>query len=132
MPMARVFACLALLGVFAVPAAAQARVDDRWQITLDNGGVVWDVRLKQLSGDQLQVSQQDSLIAVKVGDIREMRRFRKSEMQVGQGSTAGAMAALTGSDDEVFDFAPLDFGGRLRAVQQILLQSPTTQGPPSQ
>ena len=129
--MSRVFACLALLGVLAAPAVAQAPSDDRWQITLENGGIVWDVRLKQLTDDQLQVSQQDSLLAVKVGDIREMRRFRKSEMQIGQGTTAGAMAALTGSDDEVFDFAPLDFSGRLRAVQQIMLQRPSTTAPPS-
>ena len=129
--MSRVFACLALLGVFAVPAAGQTKGEDRWQITLENGGIVWDVRLKQLTDDQLQVSQQDSLFAVKVGDIREMRRFRKSEMQIGQGTTAGAMAALTGSDDEVFDFAPLDFSGRLRAVQQIMLQRPSTTAPPS-
>jgi hypothetical protein len=110
---------------------AQTPSDDRWQITLENGGIVWDVRLKQLTDDQLQVSQQDSLFALKVGDIREMRRFRKSEMQLGQGNTAGAMAALTGSDDEVFDFAPLDFTGRLRAVQQIMLQRPSTTTPPS-
>ena len=129
--MSRVFACLALLGVLAAPAMAQTTSDDRWQITLENGGIVWDVRLKQLTDDQLQVSQQDSLFAVKVGDIREMRRFRKSEMQIGQGTTAGAMAALTGSDDEVFDFAPLDFGSRLRAVQQIMLQRPSTTAPPS-
>ena len=129
--MSRVFACLALLGVLAAPAMAQTTSDDRWQITLENGGIVWDVRLKQLTDDQLQVSQQDSLLAVKVGDIREMRRFRKSEMQIGQGTTAGAMAALTGSDDEVFDFAPLDFSGRLRAVQQIMLQRPSTTAPPS-
>ena len=129
--MSRVFACLALLGVLAAPAMAQTPSDDRWQITLESGGNVWDVRLKQLTDDQLQVSQQDSLFAVKVGDIREMRRFRKSEMQIGQGTTAGAMAALTGSDDEVFDFAPLDFSGRLRAVQQIMLQRPSTTAPPS-
>jgi hypothetical protein len=129
--MSRVFACLALLGVLAAPAMAQTPSDDRWQITLENGGIVWDVRLKQLTDDQLQVSQQDSLFAVKVGDIREMRRFRKSEMQIGQGTTAGAIAALTGSDDEVFDFAPLDFCGRLRAVQQIMLQRPSTTAPPS-
>ena len=129
--MSRVFACLALMGVLAAPAVAQTKSDDRWQITLENGGIVWDVRLKQLTDDQLQVSQQDSLIAVKVGEIKEMRRFRKSEMQIGEGTTAGAMAALTGADDEVFDFAPLDFGGRLRAVQQIMLQRPTTTAPPA-
>jgi hypothetical protein len=127
--MSRLFACLALLGVLSVPAEAQSKSDDRWQITLEKGGIVWDVRLKQLVEDRLEVTQQDSVIAVKVGDIREMRRFRKSDMQIGAGTTAGAMAALTGADDEVFDFGPLDFGARMRAVQQILLQRPAAPAP---
>jgi len=127
--MSRLYACLVLLAALAVPAEAQSKSDDRWQITLENGGIVWDVRLKQLVDDRLEVTQQDSVIAVKVGDIREMRRFRKSDMQIGAGTTAGAMAALTGADDEVFDFGPLDFGGRLRAVQQIMLQRPAAPAP---
>jgi len=127
--MSRLFACLVLLAALAVPAEAQSKSDDRWQLTLENGGIVWDVRLKQLVDDRLEVTQQDSVIAVKVGDIREMRRFRKSDMQIGAGTTAGAMAALTGADDEVFDFGPLDFGARMRAVQQILVQRPAAPAP---
>jgi hypothetical protein len=127
--MSRVFACLALLGVLALPVEAQSKSDDRWQLTLEDGGIVWDVRLQQLTEDRLSVTQQDSVIVVKVGEIREMRRFRKSDMQIGAGATGGAMAALTGADDEVFDFGPLDFGGRVRAVQQILLQRPAAPAP---
>jgi hypothetical protein len=127
--MSRLFACLAVLAALTVPAEAQSKSDDRWQITLENGGIVWDVRLKQLVDDRLEVTQADSVVAVKVGEIREMRRFRKSDMQIGAGTTAGAMAALTGSDDEVFDFGPLDFGARMRAVQQILLQRPAAPAP---
>lgn len=127
--MSRLFACLVLLATLAVPAEAQSKSDDRWQITLENGGIVWDVRLKQLVDDRLEVTQADSVVAVKVGEIREMRRFRKSDMQIGEGTTAGAMAALTGVDDEVFDFGPLDFGARMRAVQQILLQRPAPPTP---
>jgi hypothetical protein len=123
--MTRATGLLALLLTLltAVPAAAQSAAGDRWQITLDSGEIVWDVRLRQLADDRLEVTQRDSLITVKVGEIKEMRRFRKSEMQLGQG-TAGAMAALTGADDEVFDLGPLDFAQRLRAVQQIVLQHP--------
>jgi hypothetical protein len=127
--MSRLFACLVLLAALAVPAEAQSKSDDRWQITLEDGGIVWDVRLKQLVDDRLEVTQSDSVVAVKVGEIREMRRFRKSDMQIGEGTTAGAMAALTGVDDEVFDFGPLDFGARMRAVQQILLQRPAPPAP---
>ena len=47
---------IALLG--AGPLAAQ---DNRWQITLDGGEYVWDVRLDRLAGDSLFVRQADSL-----------------------------------------------------------------------
>jgi hypothetical protein len=43
-------------------------------------------------------------------------------MQLGDG--AGAMSALTGSDDEIYDFTPLDFAERVRAIQKILLDHP--------
>jgi hypothetical protein len=42
------------------------------------------------------------------------------------------MAALMGSDDEVYDLTPLEFPDRLRAVQKIFLYHPpdsTTTGP---
>jgi hypothetical protein len=129
--MTRRLALVALLLAAAPPAAAAAQSTpsaDRWQITMDSGEIVWDVRLQALRDDNLEVTQRDSLITVKVGGIKELRRFRKSEMQLGQG-TAGAMAALTGADDEVFDLALLDFGARLRAVQQILLARAPGGGP---
>jgi hypothetical protein len=44
-------------------------------------------------------------------------------MQVG-GPAGGAMGALMGSDDEVYDLTTLEFPERLRAVQRILLYHP--------
>jgi hypothetical protein len=44
-------------------------------------------------------------------------------MRLGDG--AAAMSALTGSDDEVYDFSPLDFAERLRAMQKIFLYHPS-------
>jgi hypothetical protein len=132
--MTRRAALVALLLAAAPPAVAAAQgtppttSTDRWQITMDSGEIVWDVRLKALRDDNLDVTQHDSLITVKAGEIKELRRFRKSEMQLGEG-TGGAMAALTGADDEVFDLALLDFGARLRAVQQILLARAPGGGP---
>jgi hypothetical protein len=42
----------------------------------------------------------------------------------------GAMPALMGSDDEVYDLSPLEFADRLRAVQKIFLYHPPEGAPP--
>jgi hypothetical protein len=114
-------AALSLVALGATPLAAQQ--DDRWQITLDQERYVWDVRLVRLDGDSLVVRQADSSLSVPVERITEMRLIRKSEMQLGDG--AMAMSALTGSDDEVYDFTPLEFADRVRAIQKIFLYHPS-------
>ena len=114
---------VALLLALAQTARAQ---DDRWQVTLDDERYVWDIRLVRLDGDSLMVRQSDSLVAVPVAHINEIRLIRKSEMQLGgEGAAAGAMNALVGGDDEIYDLTPLDFADRLRTVQKILLLHPT-------
>jgi hypothetical protein len=42
----------------------------------------------------------------------------------GGGATAGAMNALVGGDDEIYDLTPLEFADRLRTIQKILLLHP--------
>jgi hypothetical protein len=113
---------LAVLGLAAgaTSLSAQTKGDDRWQLTLENGQYIWDVRLVKLDGQNLVYTQADSTGQISVGDITEVRRIRKSEVRLDEGA-AGSMAALTGADDEVYDFRTLDFDGRLRAVQNILL-----------
>ena len=116
---------LALLLALAQTARAQ---DDRWQVTLDDERYVWDIRLVRLEGDSLVVRQSDSLVSVPVAHINEIRLIRKSEVHVGAGGAgggAGAMSALVGGDDEVYDLTPLEFGDRLRTIQKILLLHPT-------
>jgi hypothetical protein len=113
---------LVALAALTSPLLAQ---DDRWQITLDNDQYVWDIRLVRLDGDSLVVRQSDSLVNVPVAQIRELRLIRKSEVQLGAGATAGAMSALVGGDDEVYDLTPLEYADRLRTVQKILLMHPT-------
>jgi hypothetical protein len=110
-----------LLALAAPPLAAQ---DDRWQVTLDGQEYVWDVRLVQLSGDSLVVRQADSLRSLPVERISEMRLIRKSEMQLGEAAAGGAIGALMGADDEIYDFSPLEFAERMRAIQKILLNRP--------
>ena len=46
-------------------------------------------------------------------------------MPAGPAARAGAMSALVGGDDEVYDLTPLEFGDRLRTIQKILLLHPT-------
>jgi hypothetical protein len=112
---------LVALAALASPLLAQ---DDRWQITLDGDQYVWDIRLVRLDGDSLIVRQADTLLRVPVAQIKELRLIRKSEVQLGTGATAGAMNALVGGDDEVYDLTTLEYADRIRAVQKILLLHP--------
>ncbi|HEX3234360.1 MAG TPA: hypothetical protein VHR41_09180 [Gemmatimonadales bacterium] len=116
---------LAFLLATAPRLAGQSAPDERWQVTLDDGRYVWDIRLVKLEGDSLVVRQSDSLLGVPVAHITEVRLIRKSEVQMGGGGDmAGAMSALMGGDDEVYDLSPLEFAERMRTIQKILLNHP--------
>ena len=106
----------------SLTAQETRNADDRWQLTLADGSYLWDVRLVKLAGDTIHVRGRDSTAAVTVAQVNEFRLIRKSEMQLG--TPGGAMAALTGADDEVYDLTPLEFADRLRAVQKIFLDHP--------
>jgi hypothetical protein len=129
--MARLALLLSALAL--VPGAMRAQdtpkpSDDRWQIGLENGQYIWDIRLVRLKGDSLVFRQADTLGTVSVQQIGELRLIQKSTMRIGQGAAAGgAIGALTGSDDEVYDLLTLDYPARIRSIQQILLLHP----PPS-
>jgi len=129
--MARLALLLSALAL--VPGAIRAQdtpkpSDDRWQIGLENGQYIWDIRLVRLQGDTLVFRQADTLGTVSVQQIGELRLVQKSTVRIGQGAAAGgAISALTGSDDEVYDLLTLDYPARIRSIQQILLLHP----PPS-
>ncbi len=112
-----------LLSGAASPICAQSPDDERWQITTDSGDYIWDIRLVRLAGDSVIFRQADTLGSVSVEKVKELRLIRKSEMRLGE-AAAGAMSALTGSDDEIFDLTTLDYAARLRTVQQIFLMHP--------
>ena len=112
-----------LLSLAAAPASAQSKDDDRWQIGLDSGDYIWDIRLVRLAGDSLLFRQADTVGSVSVQQIKELRLIRKTEMRIGAGA-AGALAALAGTDDEVYDLNTMEYAARLRTLQQVLLLHP--------
>lgn len=113
-----------LVALGAAPAFPLAAQDERWQATLDGQEYVWDVRLVRLEGDSLVVRQADTLRVIPVERISELRLIRKSQVSLGDGATAGALGALMGGDDEVYDLTPLEFADRIRAIQKIFLYHP--------
>jgi hypothetical protein len=120
-----------VLGALLLPCAVHAQDvpakpgDDRWQIELENGQYVWDIRLVRLQGDSLVFRQADSLGAVSVQQMNEIRLIQKTTIRLGDAeAAAGSIRALTGADDEVYDLKTLDYPARLRTIQQILLLHP--------
>jgi hypothetical protein len=120
----RFLAAVALGFIFAQPVQGQ---QERWQVTLGGDQYVWDIRLVKLDGETLVVRQSDSLRRLPVADITEVRLIRKTKVEIGGAAGGGAMSALMGGDDEVYDLTPLDFAERLRTIQKIFLTHPVTQ-----
>lgn len=119
----------ALLILATAPRTVMAQDDapvdtDRWQIQTAKGDYIWDIRLLRLSGDTLLFKQADTIGRARVDQISELRLIRKTIVRAGLGEAGMATAALTGSDDEIYDLGPLDFAARLRAIQQVFLVHP--------
>lgn len=125
-PITRCRLILSLLMVgAAAPAAAQGTSPERWQILLEAGDYLWDLRLGSLQGDSLAVSQADSNFSVPVMTMRELRLIRKTVVRLGDGD-GGAVSfrALTGGDDEIYDLGGLEFAERLRVLREVLARHP--------
>jgi hypothetical protein len=123
-PIPTVVAAVLLAGVSPLHAQNEGPPErERWQVTLDGERYVWDIGLVRLDGDSLVVRQADTLARLPVEHITEIRLIRSSTMELGAGA-AGAMSALTGSDDEIYDFTPLEFADRIRAIQKIFVYHP--------
>lgn len=123
-PIPIVVAAVLLAGVSPLHAQNEGRPErERWQVTLDGERYVWDIGLVRLDGDSLVVRQADTLARLPVEHITEIRLIQSSTMELGAGA-AGAMSALTGSDDEIYDFTPLEFADRIRAIQKIFVYHP--------
>ena len=126
-PTTRFRLILSLLILWLVaPATAQGTSPDRWQILLESGEYLWDLRLGSLHGDSLAVSQADSIYTVPVMMMRELRLIRKTVVRLGDGD-GGAVSyrALTGGDDEIYDLGGLEFAERLRVLREVLTRHPS-------
>ena len=110
----------------AAPVTAQR--DDRWQITLNDGKILWELRLVRFRGDTLVVQQGDSTFRFPVTQVDELRLVRKAERrQTAEPNRYGGV--LGGADDEVFRLTLYNLTERRQIVAQIFKDHPPAPSP---
>ncbi len=110
----------------AVPVAAQR--DDRWQMTLNDGRILWDLHLVRFRGDTLAVQQGDSTFRFPITQVDELRLVRKAERrQTNEPNRYGGV--LGGADDEAFRLTLYDLAERRQIVAQIFKDHPPAPSP---
>ncbi len=110
---------IALLGA----AALTAQQGDRWQITLNDGRILWDLHLVRFRGDTLVVQQGDSTFRFPIRQVDELRLVRKAERrQTAEPNRYGGV--LGGADDQVFRLTLYDLAERRQIVAQIFQDHP--------
>ena len=112
-------AALALLGATRI----MAQQDDRWQITLNSGTIMWELHLVRLQGDTLVVRHDDSTYRYPIMQVDELRLVRKSEARrTADRNRYGA--ALGGADDEVYRLTLDDRSERRQRLEQVFKDHP--------
>ena len=115
---------IVLLG--AAPVTAQR--DDRWQIALNDGTILWELHLVRFRGDTLVVQQGDSTFRFPINLVDELRLVRKAERrQTAEPNRYGGV--LGGADDEVFRFTLYDLAERRQILAQIFKDHPPAPSP---
>ena len=115
---------IVLLG--AAPLTAQR--DDRWQMTLNDGRILWELRLVRFRGDTIAVRQGDSTLRFPVNQVDELRLVRKAERrQTAEPNRYGGV--LGGADDEVFRLTLYDLAERRQILAQIFKDHPPPTSP---
>jgi len=106
----------AILLLDAGPVTAQQ--GDRWQLTLNDGTIRWELHLIRFRGDTLAVQQGDSTLRFPVMQVDELRLVRKAERrQAAEPNRYGGV--LGGADDEVYRLTLYDLAERRQIVAQI-------------
>src|SRR5437879_8100270 len=114
------------LGLIAArPGVAQ----DRWQLTLNSGTTLWDLRLVKLAGDTLVVRRADSTYAFPLAQVDEIRLVQKSTRHITP--EAGRYGGVLGGvDDEVHRLTLYSVPERRAIVQQVLQMTRPRLPPP--
>jgi len=113
-----------LLG--AAPVTAQR--EDRWQVTLNDGTIVWELHLVRFRDDTLIVQRRDSTLRFPIAQVDELRLVRKAERrQTAEPNRYGGV--LGGSDDEVFRLTLYNLAERRQIVAQIFKDHPPAPSP---
>lgn len=109
--------------VAQAPAAELTARADRWQVHLNSGKYLYDVRLVRASGDTLVVTRNDTVpagpLALPLADIDELRLIQASVKAVG-GGPGGTFAGLAGTDDALYKLSNFDPAERRRIVAGLL------------
>ncbi len=96
----------------------RAQQGDRWQLTLNDGTIRWELHLVRFRGDTLAVQQGDSTLRFPVMQVDELRLVRKAERrQAAEPNRYGGV--LGGADDEVYRLTLYDLAERRQIVAQI-------------
>ena len=114
--------------VLLVAAPVAAQHDDRWQMTLNDGRILWDLHLVRFRGDTLAVQQGDSTFRFPITQVDELRLVRKAERrQTNEPNRYGGV--LGGADDEAFRLTLYDLAERRQILAQILKDHPPAPSP---
>lgn len=117
--------------VSAGPAAlvAPAQPGDRWQLTLRDGTIIWEIRLVRFSHDTLVVRHADSTYAFPVAQVDELRLVQKSVRRMGP--EAGRYGGvLGGTDDEVYKLTLYSVSERRQILEQLFKDHPPAPASP--
>ena len=121
-----ILAGLALLA--AAPVRAQE--DDRWQVTLNDGKILWELHLVRLRNDTLVLRRADSTYSFPIMHVDELRLVRKSERrQTAEPNRYGGV--LGGADDEVYRLTLYSLAERRQIVAQVFEDHPPQPSPES-
>ena len=113
--------CCGIAFAFPHPGAAQ----DRWQVTLHSGAIVWDLRFVRLAGDTLVFRETGGNIRrLAVMQVDELRLVQKAEKRQQEPDGQGTGNGLMGGTDLVWQLTLLDRSERLAVLHQILEDHP--------
>jgi hypothetical protein len=120
----RAFLAVLFCGVgFAFPRLGAAQ--DRWQVTLHSGAIVWDLRFVQIAGDTLVFRQTGgNTRRLPVMQVDELRLVQKAEKRQQAPDGQGTGNGLMGGTDLVWQLTLLDGAQRREILREILRDHP--------